>query len=118
MTESAAFTTQTILAMLDKECEALRNGAFHQLDEVETFKTKLFDWCQSQECAAGLDWPALQAAFARSERLLRASEAGLRRFQLKLEALKHNHAFLRIYTQRGGRQDLPTFFRGKTDLEA
>jgi len=118
MTESAAFTTQTILAMLDKECEALRNGAFHQLDEVETFKTKLFDWCQSQEGAAGLDWPALKAAFARSERLLRASEAGLRRFQLKLEALKHNHAFLRIYTQRGGRQDLPTFFRGKTDLEA
>ena len=63
------------------------------------------------------DIPALQAAFARSERLLRASEAGLRRFQLKLEALKHNQAFLRIYTQRGGRQDLPTFFRGKTDLE-
>jgi len=60
MTESAAFTTQTILAMLDKECEALRNGAFHQLDEVETFKTKLFDWCQSQEGAAGLDWPALK----------------------------------------------------------
>ena len=59
MTESAAFTTQTILAMLDKECEALRNGAFHHLDEVETFKTKLFDWCQSQEGAAGLDWPAL-----------------------------------------------------------
>ena len=61
MTESAAFSTQTILAMLDKECEALRSGAFHQLDEVETFKTKLFDWCQSQKGAAGLDWPALQA---------------------------------------------------------
>ena len=40
MTESAAFTSETILAMLDKECEALRNGAFHQLAEVETFKTK------------------------------------------------------------------------------